>query len=229
VPSEFVFPASLPRPLADPHEFEPVDIAASRPRDAGEMRREPLYRSVPQRLAVTWPRLTQPQFDTFVAWFEDELLAGARRFDVQVAAQGGSGPTWWTALFLRQGDDMVYAVDVLPGTRYRVAAKLLLLGTPFGVRVAPGIFASGTDGDDGSAYLQPGSIFASGGDTDDGGWYVAGAPIFASGEDTDDGGFNTDVEPAGADDDLMRVWMGLDIEPPLIEDEDALTAQAMGY
>lgn len=230
MPSEFVIPASLPLPLVNGgNEFNPIDIAARRERDAGEYRREPIYRSVPQRYSLAW-LFEQTEFDIFCGWFEDQLLAGRRKFDLQVAKQGDGQYVWWTALFL--GSDPPWTAEPIPASGrivYRVNATLLLFGQPFDVREPPGIQASGEDSDEGGAYFGAPSIFASGTDGDTGGWYVAGLPIFASGDDEDDGGWNTDIEPAGADDDLMRVWMGLDIEPPVMEDEGALIAQALGF
>jgi hypothetical protein len=106
MPVDIVIPATLPRPLADGHQYRPVDPALTVPKDQGELRRLPRYTAVPRQLALVW-RFTQAEFDTFWDWYEDDVDAGARRFDVFVGRQGGGAidgtapGTWHTAQFVQ--------------------------------------------------------------------------------------------------------------------------------
>lgn len=188
MPVDIVIPPGLPRPLAQPHAFEPVDTCDTVPKDQGELRRLPRYGSAPELLALAW-RFTQAEFDTFWDWYEDDLLAGARRFDVFVAAQGGTGGTgiapgtWRTAQFAE-----VPQHEALRGGRYSVQARVRCIGAAFDERTAPGFFASGTDGDIGGAYLGAAAIFAEGIDGDIGGAFFRLGPVLASDTEDDDGG-----------------------------------------
>lgn len=211
MPTEVVFPVGLRAADANV-QFAPIDIARSVPMDQGEMRRRPRFRSVPQAATVSW-RFEQAAFDTFWDWYEDELLAGEREFDVQLERQGGPGAgdngrlQWWTAQFIETPKH-----QVLSGYRYIVSAKIMLRGAPFDARTPLGVRASGTDGDEG--FWRPGSspITAGGVDGDGGGWtnLAAGDPILAAGVDGDAGGWthlNLPIRAGGVDgDDGQWFW-----------------------
>ena len=127
-----IWPDALPLPLAEGHAFEPVDLARTVEMDSGHARRRRLFRSAPQVCAVSW-RFTQAQFDAFFDFFEGELGAGARQFDVLVAAQG-QGLDWWTARFVEP-----YEAEALHGGRWSVQARLRLTGRPVPDEYAQGM------------------------------------------------------------------------------------------
>lgn len=211
---------------AQPHAFSPRPIAQARARDQGEVRQRPNRRGAPpQVLRGEWWLDSQAQFDAFFAWFETDLLAGALDFDVLVAPQGGTDPSYWTARFLSQPQ-----YDVRHGLRWTVGCELLLLDEVGAVRTPPGMDAVGQIVFDG--YAQAGETPARAeGAIVFGGYAIAVLPdLYASGSIVFDGYV---ISPEGVadleDDELMRIWMGLDVEPSLIENTDALTAQAMGY
>lgn len=143
MPSPLVIPATIP-PALSRVRFEPIDAAKTVEQDQGELRRRPLYSTVPQVLKVSW-YLNQTQFDTWWDWYEETLEVGARKFDVPIERQGGPGAgsntrlEWWTAQF--HGEP--YSVQTGPlGDEYEITAQLLLIGEPFDIRVPPGIVAS---------------------------------------------------------------------------------------
>lgn len=224
MPTDIVIPAALPRPLAEQHAYDGVDAALTVPKDQGELRRLPRYPAVPQRLALAW-RFTQDQFDVFWDWYEDELLAGARRFDVFVGKQGeavtaGIAPgTWHTAQFLE-----VPQYEPQRGGRYLVRARVLCIGAPFDVRIAPSIFASGVNARTGGARMQPPGLHAAGSNTRDGSAYTRPQlAFFPGGTNGRDGGWFTGLV-SGAEDELALVWMGLAFTAAAVEADDAAHA-----
>lgn len=208
-----------------PHAFSPRSFTTERERDAGERRIRPDRRPPPfQLLQGEYYFSSQAQFDAFWDWYEDELLAGAEDFDVLVAGQGGVVPVWWTARHLE-----VPRYVARRGLRWGVEVQLLLLDEIGTERVEPGLDAAGRLVFDGEAMPDAPGARAEGAIVF-GGYAVAVLPdLYAMGSVEFGGHVVTDGEAAGADDDLMRVWMGLDLEPPVMDDQDALTAQAMGY
>lgn len=221
MPSIRVVPASLPPLLATPHVFTPKPMGLERERDQGERRVRPTYRSPPPQVFQGQWYLDQDQFDAWYAFYEEQLRAGAEDFDVQVAEQGGESVSWWTARCIST------SCGFDEGLYWSVSVELVLQDEIGPVRTPPGILASGGDSDTGGAVLAGSPIFASGSDADTGGFTIGGEPIFASGDDSDTGGFLTDVAPVDGDD-FIRVWMGLDVQPAVIDNQDALTAQLMG-
>lgn len=228
--SNLELPRAIPVPRRRPHAFSPLDASETKPRDQGEQRRMPLYATVPQLLEAEW-FLTQAQFDLFADFYEDDLAAGAERFDLRVAQQGTSGLqhgarlTYWTAQFIEP-----YRVVTRGRSHYVVSATLLLLGSPFDIRVAPGILASGRDRDTGRVLFAGLPIRAHGTDADTGGAVFPAEGLFASGTDADTGAWRTGLEPEGgsADDELAMVWMGLAGAPGSLATDDAASAALMG-
>jgi hypothetical protein len=133
-PSDNRWPGELPGLMVEGHVFadhgisdEPVAF------ERGEDRQRVIYTFNPQLVSVR-TRLTQTEYDRFVDFYEDELLAGARQFDVLVAEQGGgSGGAWWQAQFVGPP-----RTDALRG-RYMVSAELLLRDGPYASRTAPSL------------------------------------------------------------------------------------------
>lgn len=108
--------------------------------ERGEDRQRTRY-TVNPRIASISTLLTQAQYDRFVAFVEDELWAGARRFDVRVATEGGvrAGHSWWAAQFVGPPREV-------PRARgwWEVSAELLLLDGPHATRTAPGLRGQAT-------------------------------------------------------------------------------------
>ena len=196
--TEIVIPRSLPIPRNRPHSFAPLDIARTGEADQGELRRRPLYRSVPQQLRLEW-LVDQDGLDAFWQWFETTLVAGAKKFDVKVAKQGteglarGARLTWWTAQFVGMPQH-----EAKHRGFYGIAATLLLIGAPFDVRIPPGILASGGIRFRGRVLTSPGRIRAVGGIAFRGGWVVQSARVIAQGGITFGGGWNTGIVSTNA-------------------------------
>jgi hypothetical protein len=132
-PSVHRWPSELPALLLAGHVFSDVGVAEEAEFEQGEARARQIYTFNPQLVSVS-TRLTQTQFDRFVAWFEDEIVAGAERFDVFVAEQGGgSDGAWWEAQFV--GPPRMEAKS----GRWIVSAELLLLDGPYATRTAPSL------------------------------------------------------------------------------------------
>lgn len=133
-----VYPEDLPAMLVDPLSFTPEPNAKERPRDQGEMRMRPRFRSVPDLCTASWIFQTQEDFDAFDEWYEDTLQAGSLDFDIQAQDRGTQyGHRWYTAQIV--GD---YRADVIVGPRYRVTATLRLIDDLGTVRIPPGIEAT---------------------------------------------------------------------------------------
>lgn len=130
-PSDHRWPVALPAFRLLEHELaagERVEVAAY---EAGEDRHREQFSATPW-LARVATRLTQAQYDVFAAWYEGELEAGARPFDVQVQSMEGEGPEWWAAMFVEP-----FRNAVASGYRHAVTAQLLLLDGPYATRTAP--------------------------------------------------------------------------------------------
>lgn len=129
-PSDHRYPGELPPFFATGHSFEHIGVAEDVAFERGEDRSRQIYTFNPQLVNIT-TELTQAQFDVFDAWFENDLCAGACRFDVLVASQGGTGVSWWTSQFVE-----TYKWEAF-GWYYAVTARLLLLDGPYASRVDP--------------------------------------------------------------------------------------------
>ena len=202
MPTDITVPAAVRAGLA-PLGFDPVDIARSVPMDQGEIRRRSRFRTVPQVAQTQW-RLSQAAFDAFWLWFESDLRAGEREFDIELERQGGTsaGPNprtqWWTVKFVEPP-----SYEVASGFLYTISARLITRGTPFDARVTPGVTSSSIDRDSGGWEVAPTSIRASSTDADGGGWLYLNLPIEATGIDGDSGScrFPNGTIAAGIDND----------------------------
>jgi hypothetical protein len=85
-------PASLPAPAFDGNAQQEVDIAETCEYEAGEDRRAPITRTVPNIVRWSWA-LNQAQFDDYVDWFEADLQAGTLAMNLPTAEQGGRHST----------------------------------------------------------------------------------------------------------------------------------------
>jgi hypothetical protein len=102
--------------------------------ERGEDRQRTRY-SVNARLAAVSTLLTQAQYDRFTDFYEAELWAGARRFDVRIAKEGQRlGLVWWVAQFVGPPRERP-----LSRGRWEVSAELLLLDGPYATRTAPSL------------------------------------------------------------------------------------------
>lgn len=140
-PNDHRYPGGLPAFKVAGHGFSHIGVAEDIEFERGEDRGRQIYTVNPQLVAVA-TRLTQAQFDRLGEWFENDLLAGASRFDAQVAEQGGSPgafTAWWQAQFVGP-----YRWEARSGGRYEVTAELLLLDGPYATRVAPTLRGSMT-------------------------------------------------------------------------------------
>jgi hypothetical protein len=188
MPQPYVVPAILPLPTRE-QQTTPIDSALTVAKDQGELRRLPLYRGAPQAATIAWPPMPQAKFNAFWDWFEDEILSGARRFDIRLAAQGteglrkGARAVWYAAQFTE-----VPQFEALPRGRYRITASLLLFGAAFAVRVAPGIQARGSNRSSGGAFFVAPALVAAGANTWEGAAEFAAAPGGARGTNTWTGG-----------------------------------------
>lgn len=137
-PSLHRYPGGLPHFLRAVHNFEHIGVAEDIAFERGEDRSRQLYTFNPQLVSVS-TLLTQAEFTTFDAWYEDDLRAGAVRFDVQVMSQGGHTQPWWAAQFVGPYRWAARRVNL-----YDVTAELLLLDGPYATRTAPGLRGSMT-------------------------------------------------------------------------------------
>jgi len=85
-------PPSLPAPAFDGNVQQEADIAETCEYEAGEDRRAPITRTVPNIVRWSWA-LNQAQFDDYVDWFEADLQAGTLAIDLPTAEQGGRHST----------------------------------------------------------------------------------------------------------------------------------------
>jgi hypothetical protein len=139
-PNDHAWPRELPAFLLAGHGFadqgitdEPVQYERGEDRQRQRWTFNPLVASV----GCT---LKQAHFDRFVTWYEDELIAGSKRFDVRVAEQGGVRTAeWWAAQFIGPPRCEVITKETSTGHYWRVSAELLLLDGPYATRTAPGL------------------------------------------------------------------------------------------
>ena len=138
-PSDHRYPGGLPAFFAAGHDFQHTGVAEDIAFERGEDRGRQIYTFNPQLVSVsTW--LDQTQFDTLSSWYENDLLAGANRFDVQVAEQGGESVAWWASQFVGPFRWQISET----GDRYEVTAELLLIDGPYATRTDPGLRGSMT-------------------------------------------------------------------------------------
>ena len=175
-------PAGLPAPRVAPHEAQREDAALTLPFEHGDLRRRPIWRSVPQNFTVEY-LFTQAQFDTWHDWYENQLLAGAMAFYAPLAAQGADGVVrnfglaWWEARFARPYDTSVINAGG-NGFLYSIRAAYVVSGTPAAQMPALADFTAG------------GTIAATG-------YAIAAAvPLAAAGTNTVDGAFTDVLAPS---------------------------------
>lgn len=137
-PSYHAYPAHLPRWMVPDHVFTDVGTTEETEYEQGEARARALYTFAPQ-IATVYAELDQDDFDDFWDWYEGEMRAGGVRFDTQLANQGGTSVSWWTAQFIDG-----YRWSYLPGGDYAVSADLLLVDGPYASRTAPGLEGQST-------------------------------------------------------------------------------------
>jgi hypothetical protein len=135
-PNNHALPAELLLWLADGNVFEDQGITDEPVQfERGEDRERPLYTFNPIIVSVAM-MCSQEQFDRLVTFYEDELQAGARIFDVRVTKQGGhrTALEWWAAQFVGPP-----RYEAQHRSHWRVTAELLLRDGPYATRTAPGL------------------------------------------------------------------------------------------
>jgi hypothetical protein len=142
------YPAALPPFLAQGHTREPLAVCEAVEMDLGNSRLRRWFTSAPEFTEVA-TRLTQAEFDSFDAFFEEALQAGARSFYVPIAGPGFStGVEWWEARYAGP-----YRAAFKAG-RWRVGMRLRLLDGPFETRpLGDSLGAEGVISVDGAATL----------------------------------------------------------------------------
>lgn len=176
-------PLQLPPALLEGNTFTGVDIAQTNERDQGELRRRVVYTKVPQHVTVQW-LLDQYHYDIFFQWYELELNAGQRTFDLPIVAQGvtglarGAKTVWWEAQFKEpystdvvvSANKPIYIQDEGQGFLYKIVGKMILYGIPLYDRPIIPFSAKGTNKAYGGAFIQAAELSATGTNTADGGW-----------------------------------------------------------
>jgi len=118
---EILPPAGTPVFLAEGHGIEPQSVYADVQFGAGHSRRRRVWTRAPRVVSVSW-LLEADEMAAVDDWFENTLLAGARKFSAQVANQG-PGLLWWEAQWLEP-----YHAEAMHLGRWRVTGQLLLTG-----------------------------------------------------------------------------------------------------
>lgn len=140
MPSLLAYPSTLPSGLVQGRTFQPMANAQARDRDQGEARMRPRYRRTHETVSVSW-FFTQEQFDDFHEWYEDGIIVGSERFDLELQGRGADpfGLIWYTAQFV--GD---YSFEHTPQRLYyRVTATLRLVDEIGAVRTPLGLESLG--------------------------------------------------------------------------------------
>jgi len=141
-------PDAVHVPLRNPHSLAPFDVAATEPREHGDLRRRAQLREVPWNATVQW-LMVQAAFDAFWDFYETTLAAGAKAFDVRLSALGDSGVNrsfrlrWYVAQFAQPWEAEVVNGGYA-GLYYRVTAPLVLFGAGTAARTVAPLRASGS-------------------------------------------------------------------------------------
>jgi hypothetical protein len=138
-PNDHAWPGELPAfLLLAGHSFEDVGITEEPAQfERGEDRQRQRWTFNPL-IASVKTTLKQAQYDRFVTWYEDELRAGAARFDVRVSEQGGNRTAeWWAAQFVGPPRHEVISRETVAGHLWRISVELLLIEGPYATRTAP--------------------------------------------------------------------------------------------
>jgi hypothetical protein len=133
-PSPHRYPPACPALLLEQHELAAGERVEAAQYEQGEDRHREIRTFTPW-LASVAARMTQAEFDRFAQWFDDDLQAGAQRFDIQVHSLVGAGGQWWQAQFVGP-----YRFDARSGPRYLVNAELILLDGPYDTRPDVGLY-----------------------------------------------------------------------------------------
>jgi len=135
-PSDHSYPSELRTFQLLGYSFADQGVTEDIAFEQGEDRAQPIYSFNTQLVAVS-TMMNQGQFDRFVEWYEDDLQAGAARFDARLTAQGGLGMAWWEAQFVG-----VWRAEASGRGHFEVTAELLLLDGPYATRTAPSLRAT---------------------------------------------------------------------------------------
>jgi hypothetical protein len=119
---ELLMPVGLPDFKADEHVATPQPLYATVERQGGSSRRRRLFRSAPWGLDTAL-EVTQQQLETFYAWHETPLQAGAQPFTAKVA-KIGAGAQYWKA-WCRE-----FTAEHQEGSTHLIRLKLRLEGDP---------------------------------------------------------------------------------------------------
>jgi hypothetical protein len=124
-PNAHAWPAELPMWTLADHTLRAGERVEATPFEQGEDRHREIRTFTPWLAQVSTKPLTQAQFNRLCEWFDDDLQAGALRFDVPMHSLEGAGPQWWEAQFV--GPFRWEARSA----RYLVTAELILLDGPY--------------------------------------------------------------------------------------------------
>ena len=116
------WPATLPRPLVDDYELQPVDRVIRTQMDAGNTRSRRRFTSSPTKIPVSW-NFNRGQMAVFEAFHALDLLDGQASFDVDLF--NGDDVTSYSAKFVQ-----IWKGKLKSGLRWRVAAILEVQSRP---------------------------------------------------------------------------------------------------
>lgn len=125
-----VMPGELGAWLLEGHAFDATPITEDVQWERGEDRPRQMYRSAPQIASVSalW---AQSLFDTWVDFYEDDLLAGVESFWTRVKSQTEDALTWWLVQIVAPPLESTQARGSGRDNRYRVSMQLLMLDGPY--------------------------------------------------------------------------------------------------
>lgn len=131
------YPRELPHLLATNHSRQSERFVEETRWEKGEDRDRQLYRSVPQIASVS-ALYNQSQYNRWCDFWEDELEAGTRSFDIRLAHIAGGLVHWWTVQAVSSPKEVTLEKSVRgTGNFYRVSFDVILLGGPSLTRIAP--------------------------------------------------------------------------------------------
>lgn len=125
------WPLGFPPPLRDGYGWEPQQSSRTNPfQPEHGMSRVRRKTTREDRLVdVKWFIKGGAQFSAFVSWWQNDLLAGERDFDVELEQDDGQGVIWYTCKWLDE-----YAAEATPEGDWFISGKLLTLGSGFATR-----------------------------------------------------------------------------------------------
>lgn len=119
---ELLLPSSLPDFKAGTHVITPEPLYSPVPRQGGTDRRRRVFTSTPRQLQAEL-EVDQVGLETFFAWYEGALQAGAASFAAKVA-KVGAGAEYWEACGLQ------YTAEHGEGGLHIIRLTARLKGTP---------------------------------------------------------------------------------------------------